>query len=114
MQNGEPHPTEEDRHESGTDSRSESPATSTAPTSEFAQSEASIKKLPLSFVPTSFCTYEERNAIVLPDQPASFPPLPKELLSVPDSVDKADEGTPDGWLKRDGRLVRLTGKHPFS
>lgn len=46
--------------------------------------------------------------------PASFPRLPEELLKVADAVNKLDEGTPDGWIKRDGRLIRLTGKHPFS
>jgi nitrate reductase (NAD(P)H) len=29
-------------------------------------------------------------------------------------VDFRDEGSPDAWLPRDGRLVRLTGKHPFN
>jgi len=28
--------------------------------------------------------------------------------------DFRDEGSPDAWLPRDGRLVRLTGKHPFN
>jgi len=28
--------------------------------------------------------------------------------------DHRDVGTPDEWIPRDGRLVRLTGKHPFN
>lgn len=28
--------------------------------------------------------------------------------------DHRDKGTPDQWLPRDGRLVRLTGRHPFN
>ena len=28
--------------------------------------------------------------------------------------DFRDAGSPDAWLPRDGRLVRLTGKHPFN
>ena len=28
--------------------------------------------------------------------------------------DYRDQGTPDSWLPRDGRLVRLTGRHPFN
>ncbi|GKY94487.1 hypothetical protein MPSEU_000414600 [Mayamaea pseudoterrestris] len=28
--------------------------------------------------------------------------------------DARDDKTPDAWVKRDGRLVRLTGKHPFN
>ena len=29
-------------------------------------------------------------------------------------ADVRDKGTPDEWVSRDGRLVRLTGKHPFN
>ena len=36
----------------------------------------------------------------------------QSIYDVP--VDYRDQGTPDGWLPRDGRLVRLTGKHPFN
>eukprot|EP00957_Ditylum_brightwellii_P166352 12663931-Ditylum_brightwellii.AAC.1 len=34
-----------------------------------------------------------------------------DLKSMPDYRDK---GTPDEWIPRDGRLVRLTGRHPFN
>jgi nitrate reductase (NAD(P)H) len=30
------------------------------------------------------------------------------------ACDFRDEKSPDDWVKRDGRLVRLTGKHPFN
>ena len=36
----------------------------------------------------------------------------KTIFDVP--TDCRDVGTPDEWVKRDGRLVRLTGKHPFN
>ena len=37
----------------------------------------------------------------------------KTIFDLP-SVDYRDEGTPDDWIPRDGRLVRLTGRHPFN
>lgn len=40
--------------------------------------------------------------------PKSLPPVPKS--KVWDSMDDKDAGTPDAWLNRDPRLVRLTGK----
>jgi len=36
----------------------------------------------------------------------------KTIYDVP--VDHRDVGTPDAWLPSDGRLIRLTGKHPFN
>ena len=36
----------------------------------------------------------------------------KEIYEMP--PDYRDVGTPDEWLPRDGRLVRLTGRHPFN
>jgi len=46
--------------------------------------------------------------------------LPKQVLDcaatlydLPE-VDYRDKGTPDEWLPRDGRLIRLTGRHPFN
>ncbi|EGG10841.1 uncharacterized protein MELLADRAFT_33600 [Melampsora larici-populina 98AG31] len=29
-------------------------------------------------------------------------------------MNPADKGTPDAWVKRDERLIRLTGRHPFN
>lgn len=36
----------------------------------------------------------------------------KSFMDYP--VDHRDVGTPDDWFPRDGRMVRLTGKHPFN
>ncbi|KAG8718163.1 hypothetical protein FRC08_005817 [Ceratobasidium sp. 394] len=44
--------------------------------------------------------------------PSQFPPVPISLQS-PEISDQ-DKQTPDNWVKRDDRLVRLTGKHPFN
>ena len=43
---------------------------------------------------------------------ADFPPVPKNHLGSSESSEYAtfDEGTPDDWVKRDKRLVKLTGK----
>lgn len=46
-------------------------------------------------------------------------PVHEDLPSVPQSPDsaivlEADKATPDNWVPRDERMVRLTGKHPFN
>lgn len=38
----------------------------------------------------------------------------KTMWDMKDSPDHRDVGTPDEWIPRDGRLVRLTGRHPFN
>ena len=38
----------------------------------------------------------------------------KTLYDLQEYPDYRDVGTPDEWLPRDGRLVRLTGRHPFN
>lgn len=38
----------------------------------------------------------------------------KDMWDIKDSPDYRDVGTPDEWIPRDGRLVRLTGRHPFN
>lgn len=38
----------------------------------------------------------------------------KTLWDLKDTPDYRDAGTPDEWIPRDGRLVRLTGRHPFN
>ncbi|KAF4551949.1 Nitrate reductase-like protein [Elsinoe fawcettii] len=44
--------------------------------------------------------------------PADFPmPAPRKP---PTEVIEIDKKTPDGWLPRDPRLIRLTGVHPFN
>ena len=36
----------------------------------------------------------------------------KHWMELP--CDARDQGTPDEWIPRDGRMVRLTGRHPFN
>jgi nitrate reductase (NAD(P)H) len=38
----------------------------------------------------------------------------KSYVDLQEYPDYRDVGTPDEWLPRDGRLVRLTGRHPFN
>ncbi len=38
----------------------------------------------------------------------------KTMWDMKDTPDYRDVGTPDEWVPRDGRLVRLTGRHPFN
>jgi nitrate reductase (NAD(P)H) len=72
--------------------------------------------------PTPFLTVlNEGREGQLPDE--SIMALVKEEAMNPETgafdtaslpCDVRDVGTPDEWVKRDGRLVRLTGKHPFN
>ena len=93
-------------------------------------------------VPQNFCknrifemstvqaTEEER--VHLRRVSADFPPTPPDSESdtesktastdfalpppshPPTEIDPLDHKTPDGWLPRDSRLIRLTGAHPFN
>lgn len=47
-----------------------------------------------------------------PELPGPFPGLP--ITSPPLAVSSQDAQTPDNWVARDDRMVRLTGKHPFN
>jgi nitrate reductase (NAD(P)H) len=38
----------------------------------------------------------------------------KTMFDLQSTPDYRDVGTPDEWIPRDGRLVRLTGRHPFN
>jgi len=38
----------------------------------------------------------------------------KTMWDIEATPDYRDKGTPDEWIPRDGRLVRLTGRHPFN
>lgn len=51
---------------------------------------------------------EEKNDEEDTGFPASFPSVPKSTTYA--TPDEKDAGTPDAWLNRDPRLVRLTGK----
>ncbi|QIX01018.1 hypothetical protein AMS68_006535 [Peltaster fructicola] len=42
--------------------------------------------------------------------PFALPPV----TSAPDQVLEVDKKTPDSWVPRDSRLIRLTGVHPFN
>ena len=45
--------------------------------------------------------------------PPSLPTIPDP--QIPSTTDEAQDGnSPDHWVKRDTRMVRLTGKHPFN
>lgn len=33
---------------------------------------------------------------------------------LPSAVDKRDQDTPDNWVRRDPRILRLTGRHPLN
>ena len=57
----------------------------------------------------------ERSAVVSPVQQQDeldFPLPPP--TTVPTQILDADAKTPDSWLPRDSRLIRLTGNHPFN
>lgn len=47
------------------------------------------------------------------DQNSAAYPLPPQSVE-PTEVLETDKKTPDGWLPRDPRLIRLTGVHPFN
>jgi nitrate reductase (NAD(P)H) len=51
---------------------------------------------------------EEKNDEETNGFPVTFPSVPKSTTY--SSPDEKDAGTPDAWLNRDPRLVRLTGK----
>lgn len=101
-----------------TETGASTPPTSASP-SEDEKSRSPKRKVrtgplvPELFVPPSLIPTGEK-IVAPPRLPTYFPPLPKEHLKVSAEVDKNDQGTPDEWVKRDGRLIRLTGKHPFS
>ncbi|KAH9947042.1 hypothetical protein B0H21DRAFT_856810 [Amylocystis lapponica] len=47
-----------------------------------------------------------------PQLPAHYPALP--FNETPRTTAAADVQTPDGWIRRNPDLIRLTGKHPFN
>ncbi|KAH0581116.1 hypothetical protein H2248_012243 [Termitomyces sp. 'cryptogamus'] len=70
-------------------------------------------QLPAPFVPPSlawsqFPDVEIRSRTI----DNAFPPIPDDKAVK--QVDPQDIGTPDSWVLRDSRMVRLTGKHPFN
>ncbi|KAF8967746.1 nitrate reductase [Flammula alnicola] len=103
--------------------RSSTPISSIASEGELSQKELEAPdinnqdeiQLPTPFVPPSLCqpttTELKSRARELPEG-LGLPSVPKEDACK--VVDPQDVGTPDGWIPRDSRLVRLTGKHPFN
>ncbi|KAF9480637.1 nitrate reductase [Pholiota conissans] len=99
-------------------------STSTSPSSVEVELHKNINEtaqsdihLPAPFFPPSLAQKDPRYDLpsVIPRQLPShlgFPSLPTEKAC--SNVDPADIGTPDAWIPRDSRLVRLTGKHPFN
>ena len=59
-------------------------------------------------IPVPFTTKEGETP---PDEDVQKAKSYQDLTKFPDY---RDVGTPDEWLPRDGRLVRLTGRHPFN
>ncbi|GIL55781.1 hypothetical protein Vafri_11308 [Volvox africanus] len=50
-----------------------------------------------------------------PFEPPLTPDHPEWKLHVPAAqVDKKDQDTPDSWVRRDSRILRLTGRHPLN
>ncbi|GFR51547.1 hypothetical protein Agub_g13966, partial [Astrephomene gubernaculifera] len=50
-----------------------------------------------------------------PYEPPLTPDHPEWQLHVPAAqVDKKDQNTPDSWVRRDPRIIRLTGRHPLN
>ncbi|KAF8649084.1 hypothetical protein AX16_006031 [Volvariella volvacea WC 439] len=68
-------------------------------------------RLPLPFTPPSLSQSAEAKPRSLPNS-FRLPDLPIDEACK--DIDAQDAGTPDSWVPRDPRLVRLTGKHPFN
>ena len=67
--------------------------------------------------PDSSESSSEESSLTLDELPSAqidveFP-LPPQT-DIPTKVLDADAKTPDSWLPRDPRLIRLTGNHPFN
>ncbi|KAG8759723.1 hypothetical protein FRC12_009705 [Ceratobasidium sp. 428] len=92
---------------------------STKPVSEFQTPELSDTTSSSSQLGSSETTQPSSPATSTHDEknlkgglPSQLPPLPASVE--PAEVSQQDKQTPDNWVKRDDRLVRLTGKHPFN
>ncbi|KAK7682149.1 hypothetical protein QCA50_014736 [Cerrena zonata] len=64
--------------------------------------------LPQPFIPPSL----QEPLRPSPSVPSSLPQLPVD--DTPLKVADADLRTPDNWIKRNPKLIRLTGQHPFN
>ena len=61
-----------------------------------------------SAIPVPFLSKDEDTP------PAHVIETAKSMFDLQSTPDYRDKGTPDEWVPRDGRLVRLTGRHPFN
>ncbi|GAA5870778.1 hypothetical protein JCM3774_001675 [Rhodotorula dairenensis] len=89
---------------------------STAPTTAPPSPKLRVRgaRLPAPFYPPSLARTEGLRADTVADPlPAEYPPLPS-TSTLPSEADAQTKGTPDQWIPRDERLVRLTGKWPFN
>ncbi|GAA98798.1 uncharacterized protein L969DRAFT_76523 [Mixia osmundae IAM 14324] len=69
--------------------------------------------LPQPFYPASLDAQSKSDGLprAIPAK-YNLPALPR--LAQTKTIDSQDAATPDNWVPRDERLVRLTGKHPFN
>ncbi|CAA7263902.1 unnamed protein product [Cyclocybe aegerita] len=103
---------------SNTTSGTTSPSSLESPTAEIDKDPLAQQKgvqLPYPFLPTCLAKHDshfiERRARQFPAD-LKLPLLPPESACA--VIDAQDKDTPDSWVTRDSRLVRLTGKHPFN
>jgi nitrate reductase (NAD(P)H) len=73
------------------------------------EEKAQLRRVEDDLPPTPPDTEAEESTVLDPDA-VPLPPPTRE----PTEVLKEDYGSPDSWLPRDPRLIRLTGKHPFN
>jgi len=90
-------------------SASPSPSPVESPSGEAVQ-------LPAPFFPPSLVQHDHAHEdFTVPrglPSTLNLPEVPTEKAC--EGIDSLDAGTPDAWIPRDPRMVRLTGKHPFN
>ncbi|KAG6852835.1 hypothetical protein C0991_008708 [Blastosporella zonata] len=88
-------------------------ATSTSPSSVASDLPKGDIQLPSPFHPPSLAASQFADVDTRPREiDTALPPVPRDEACK--NVDSQDVGTPDSWVIRDHRMVRLTGKHPFN
>ncbi|GAA5820633.1 hypothetical protein JCM11251_003085 [Rhodosporidiobolus azoricus] len=94
-------------------SDSSSPPSTSPSTPPLSPKIGSQQVLPSPFFPPTLSQAEGVFSAYEADPlPVSFPSLPSK--ECPEETDEQTKGTPDSWVVRDSRLVRLTGKWPFN
>ncbi|KAI7331031.1 Nitrate reductase [Hortaea werneckii] len=71
-----------------------------------------IRRAPMDLPPTPPDSDQNSDAAEKPDSDPEYDLPPP--TTIPTEVLEVDKKTPDGWLPRDSRLIRLTGVHPFN